>query len=123
MSDINKIDVWHKYMNNPIPISDYECVYDWTDEIHNRVLISNSKFTTVDKKDFEYVYYTITPLQKNRYYHNGVRFSFVDSFRMERWLMMNPYAKDFLHEYERIDLLKHHANGIFNNVVEMAKNF
>ena len=110
-------------MNNPIPISDYECLYDWTDEIHNRVLISNSKFTTVDKKDFEYVYYTITPLKKNPYYHNGVRFSFVDSFRMERWLMMNPYAKDFLHEYERIDLLKHHANGIFNNVVEMAKNF
>ena len=39
MADINKIDTWHKYMTNPQPISDFECVYDWRDDVRDKTCL------------------------------------------------------------------------------------
>ena len=117
MSNVHEIDNWHKYMDNPISISPFECVYDFTDDVRNKVNYKNSKFTVVDKHDQSYVHYTITPLEYNPYYNNSVKFTFTNGeFRMERWFLIRPNKKDKLNVQERENLLKHHANGIFNKI-------
>ena len=55
MSDINKIDTWHKYMTNPQPICDFECVYDWRDDVRDKTFHANSKFTMIHNKEMQYV--------------------------------------------------------------------
>ena len=45
MSNVHEIDNWHKYMDNPISISPFECVYDFTNDVRNNVNYKNSKFT------------------------------------------------------------------------------
>ena len=117
MSDVHKIDNWHQYMTNPLPISSFECLYDWEDVVRNRNFAKNSKFTVVDKHDQSYVHYTITPLEYNPYYNNSVKFTFTNGeFRMERWFLIRPNKKDKLNVQERENMLKHHANGIFSKI-------
>jgi len=117
MSDVHKIDNWHQYMTNPLPISSFECLYDWEDVVRNRNFAKNSKFTVVDKHDQSYVHYTITPLEYNPYYNNSVKFTFTNGeFRMERWFLIIPNKKDKLNVQERENILKHHANGIFSKI-------
>jgi len=118
MSDVHKIDNWHQYMTNPLPISSFECLYNWEDVVRNRNFAKNSKFTIVDKKYLEYIHYTITPIQTCPcpYFHNSVRFSFKTAFRMERWLKINPDVD--VNEQYKIKNLKHHANGIFNKIIK-----
>ena len=128
MSDINKIDTWHKYMTNPQPICDFECVYDWRDDIRDKTFHANSKFTMIHNKEMQYVHYTITPLRYNPYYHNSVKFSFLDKFRMERWWQprndndiftnLVKEQKSFLTTEQRQEMLLHHAEGIFSNILE-----
>ena len=132
MSDVNKIDKWHKYMTNPQPICDFECVYDWRDDVRNRTFHANSKFTVVHKAELQYIHYTITPLKFNPYYHNSVRFSFIDAFRMERWwqprVSKDIYAnlhreqKDYITTEQRQDMLFHHAKGIFSNILDKVED-
>ena len=70
MSDITKIDTWHKYMSNPVPICDFECVYDWTDDVRNKIVRANSKFTMIHNSEMQFIHYTITPLKYNPYYNH-----------------------------------------------------
>ena len=58
MADINKIDAWHKYMTNPQPICDFECVYDWRDDVRDKTFHANSKFTMIYNRELQYVHYT-----------------------------------------------------------------
>ena len=128
MSDINKIDTWHKYMINPVPICDFECVYDWIDDVRNKIFRANSKFTMIYNSEKQFIHYTITPLKYNPYYHNSVKFSFIASFRMERWwqprsandIFTNLHRRQnsFLTPGQRQEMLLHHAEGIFSNILD-----
>ena len=128
MSDITKIDTWHKYMINPVPICDFECVYDWIDDVRNKIFRANSKFTMIYNSEKQFIHYTITPLKYNPYYHNSVKFSFIDSFRMERWWQprsandiftnMHRRQNSFLTPGQRQEMLLHHAEGIFSNILD-----
>ena len=130
MADINKIDTWHKYMTNPQPISDFECVYDWRDDVRDKTFHANSKFTMIQNRELQYVHYTITPLRYNPYYHNSVKFSYHGAFRMERWwqprIGKDIYAnlhreqKGYLTTEQRQEMLLYHAKGIFSNILERA---
>ena len=79
-TDINKIDT--RYMTNPQPICDFECVYDWRDDVRDKTFHANSKFTMIYNRELQYVHYTITPLRYNPYYHNSVK-RLTHKFRME----------------------------------------
>ena len=128
MSDINKIDTWHKYMTNPQPICDFECVYDFRDDVRDKTFHANSKFTMIHNREMQHIHYTITPLRYNPYYHNSVKFSFLDKFRMERWwqprMGKDMYAnlhreqKGYLTTEQRQEMLLHHAKGIFSHILD-----
>ena len=128
MADVNTIDKWHKYMTNPQPICDFECVYDWRDDVRNKTFPANSKFTMIRNKELQYVHYTITPLRYNPYYHNSVQFSFIGEFRMERWWQprigkdiyfnLHREQKNYLTTEQRQEMLLHHAKGIFSHIAE-----